>query len=67
VHCILSVRFSVLVNGTPSDFFSRSRGVRQGDPLSSFLFVIVMEALSKMFTAWDLDYPSWFIFLICCL
>ena len=49
-HCISSVRFSVLVNGTPSDFFSSSHGVRQGDPLSSFLFVIVTEALSKMFT-----------------
>jgi hypothetical protein len=44
------VRFSVLVNGTPSDFFSSSRGLRQGDLLSPLLFVIVMEALSKLFT-----------------
>jgi hypothetical protein len=37
-----------LINGSPAGFFNSSRGVRQGDPLSLFLFVIVMEALSRM-------------------
>jgi hypothetical protein len=41
----------VLINGTPSGFFRSSRGVRQGDPLSSFLFVIVMKAFSRMIAA----------------
>jgi hypothetical protein len=52
-HCITSVRFSVLVNGIPSGFFGSSRGVRQGDPLSSFLFVLVMEAFSRMLGAFN--------------
>lgn len=43
---IKSPRFSILVNGAPSVPFSPSRGIRQGDPLSHFLFVILMEGLS---------------------
>ena len=46
--CISTVKFSILINGCLFDFFGSSRGHRQGDPLSHFLFDIVMEALSHM-------------------
>ena len=46
-YCISTVKFSILINGSPSDFFGSSRGIRQGDPLSSLLFDVIMEALSR--------------------
>lgn len=37
---------SILVNGSPTNEFVMSRGVRQGNPLSPFLFIMVVEALN---------------------
>ena len=42
------MNFGVLVNGSPSEFFKSHRGVRQGYPLSPYLFVLVIEGLGRM-------------------
>ena len=48
MFCVSTVKFSILINGCPKDFFGSSKGLRLGDPLSLLLFIIVMEALSRL-------------------
>lgn len=48
MSCITSSAISVLWNGEICDTFYPSRGIRQGDPLSSYIFVLCLDRLSTM-------------------
>ncbi|GJV46620.1 RNA-directed DNA polymerase, eukaryota, reverse transcriptase zinc-binding domain protein [Tanacetum coccineum] len=47
--CLRSSRGSILVNGSPTEEFQFFRGLKQGDPLSPFLFILIMESLHISF------------------
>lgn len=47
-ECLASVSMSVLINGSASKEFNIQKGLRQGDPLSPFLFNIVVEGLNLL-------------------
>lgn len=48
MKCIETTSLSVLWNGSPSKKFLPTRGIRQGDPLSLYIFVLCMERLSQL-------------------
>jgi hypothetical protein len=48
MSCVRTVTYSILVNGQPHGHIKPTRGIRQGDHLSPFFFILCVKAMSSL-------------------
>ena len=48
METVCTASYSVLINGEPKGYINPSRGIKQGDPLSPYLFLLCAEGLSSL-------------------
>ena len=48
MECVQSVTYSTLVNSEPTETITPTRGIRQGDPLSPYFFLLCSEGLNGL-------------------
>ena len=48
IGTITTTSYSILINGEPRGFVHPSRGIKQGDPLSPYLFLLCTKGLSAL-------------------
>ncbi len=55
VDCISTISYSILINGIPHENFTPTRGIRQGDPLSPYLFILCAKGLHYLLKKDQMD------------
>lgn len=58
MSCVTTTSTSILINGNPTEYFNPTRGIRQEDPLSPYLFILGLEMFSRKINT-TVDYCAW--------